>query len=526
MDHQLVRDLARTMYTGYFGFTKPPFTGADAYELLANPAYETAYACLNQALREQRRGLVLLTGDAGIGKTTLLRQLMRELENQVHCIFCWNAYLGFDDLLNYLCNELDLRASGSGRTQKMEALEIYLISRLMESRKVILVLDDAHNLLEETLEGLQALVRMETAGQRLLQIVLSGQPSLETRMLKEPARRPLAHDIGRRCRFATLTDQEALLYIENRLRAAGYQGDGLFETDALRKIISYARGVPRLINLICNQSLLLAYLNSERQVRASMIREVAANSHLQERSSATPPVEPITAIPPPPVPPLEPITAASAIPSEHPPAILVERGVTPHHLHARHHRRLVIGLFFLAMIGTAVAVHYMNPEWLSRLLSSTFQNTVSDKPNTIPDKPAADTAPLDLPKLPGTIATEAVFTPTILDATVAEGIKALLNEADQQIEVSQYTLPAGESTLDSYREVLQLDPDNREALQGIERIKTSFVLWSESAQARGDLAKAEDYLETALAIDPDDKAVRARLDKIRRERANMNAAAR
>ncbi|MDQ2694824.1 MAG: AAA family ATPase, partial [Pseudomonadota bacterium] len=277
------------MYISYFGFSKPPFTGSDSQTFLRSPAYQAAGDCLRQGIR-QRHGLLLLTGAAGTGKTTLLRHLLDSLGDGVHGILLWNAHLHLDDLLSYLGDNLGLSIpAGADRAAVVRLLEEALSQRLAQGQRVIVVLDDAQNLPAETLSGLQLLTALVHDRQPLLQVILSGQLGLEARLAKEPVLWPLARLIDHRCRLNPLDDQQVVRYVRERMQAAGCKNPDLFDEEALRKVIAHSRGVPRLIDLICNQALLLAYLNGERQVSGPLVREVAVDSQLPRRDLDTVP---------------------------------------------------------------------------------------------------------------------------------------------------------------------------------------------------------------------------------------------
>lgn len=525
------------MYTKYFGFSKRPFTDSAIQAALNLPSYETAYTSLRQNLAE-RRGLLLLTGVTGIGKTTLLHQLMADLQDQACCILFWNAYVSFDDVLDCLCTEFELSVPGTGRAQKVQALVTYLITRLPKD-EITLVLDDAQNLSDETLEELHQLVRLETAGRPLLQVVLSGQPLLVSRLAKTPALQALGLAVGGHCQLSPLTDDEAVLYIKKRLQAAGHSGEGLFETDALQKIITYAKGVPRLINLICNQTLLMAYLNSEQRVSASSVRKIG----IRDQQLDLPPIGTfpmaLQQSPPrnrPTIQPIPPCVSSSPV-----------SGAIAHlPCHPRRQGWLTLALLLLVAVAPGVAaVHYFNLSWdpLPWLLNSFSQREASAGPNAslLVKKPSQDMTivALTLPPAEDTrlAAMEALLpapssvspaqdpdnpsfqssSEAIPDLAKTKHIQALLDQAERRITALHYTRPAGKSALDNYRKVLELDPQNNHALRGIRLIKSHFVQWADSARTRGDLAKAQGYLATALAIDPGDTAVQRRLDRIREE---------
>lgn len=577
------------MYSNYFGFTTQPFTSMDNQVLVNSSSYRAAYSFLRQGLVEHR-GLLLLTGAAGTGKTTLLRQLIADFKGQARCVLFWNAHLGFDDLLDYLSNNLGLRAQATGQTQKIQALKSYLTTRLAEGQTVVLVLDDAQNLPDQTLAGLHRLARLETAGRRLLQIILSGQPLLETRLAETPALEPLNRNMGGRCRLESFSDDTTIAYIHEHLRAAGYEGGELFETEALDKIVCYGQGIPRLINLICNQALLLAYLNSESRVSAKMVRKVGTDQSIPDRSNTAPLPGNTLAGAPPSQP--EPLLAATPKPDsmrspspepprpvsvQPPPARPIDRQPRPSRQPVRRYwSGFILSLTFFA--GAILITYNLNiplniPFDLNRLVRSLEQlpfpgdsenglleglNTVHvDELPEIPEQPVPiQSAQGDSEGLPSELiekfsettienpinVQENLYLPVTSEESTstqpaspilaesksepnpakAERIIGLLSEAEQHLATLRYTLPIGDNALDTYRKVLKLDPDNTQALQGIEHIRSSFLRWAGSARARGDLTRARRHLETALTIDPSDDRARQRLQELLGESSGIH----
>lgn len=601
------------MYSHYFGFTTQPFTGLENQVFLSNPTYQETYSCLRRNLAE-RRGLLLLTGVAGSGKTTLLRHLMADLKDRNRFILLWNTHLSFDDLLDYLCDNLDLRVEGSGVMEKIHALEVYLITRLSEDHRVILILDDAQNLSDETLKDLHHLARLETVGRRLLQIILSAQPLLENRLARTPNLEPLYRDVAEHCYLEALDDETVIHYINEHLHSAGYGGSGedLFEEAALNKIITYSQGVPRLINLICNQALLLAYLNSEERVSAKMVRRVGTNNLVHQKPNLSVPLEDshstesaISPVPPSSTP-LRPIPVAPAQsreddPVHHQSDFSAESIAIPRSPQTRRRRRprMILIMVFVAIIGTAATIQAfdisLNLNRLSWPLisqngsieeSNTYRTVdipippldttqepaeaISDESLSIRTPQPSNMVPLVEPKqLQPTVVPTQTGTADQLSSLIEAGesqpsvsieeiplttteppiaseektpetamkkavppsepiptaphsakvrrIETLLAEAEQHMAMYRYTIPHGDNAIQTYREVLSLDPDNAEALQGIEHIKSDYLRWANDAYARGETAKAQKQLEKALTVDPNDENVRRLLEEMRQK---------
>lgn len=268
------------MYTDYFGFREKPFSVTpDPRFFYTNPAYQEAYASLLYGIQE-RRGFIVLTGEIGTGKTTLLQRLMENLDPAIRFVFFYNTTLTFEELLDFICKELGLSITEEGRLQKIQALNQFLIDQLARGGTAVLLIDEAQNLGEEVLENLRLLSNLETAKEKLLQIVLVGQPELETK-LSQPALRQLRQRIAIQCRLERLDSEEVDPYIDCRLRAVGYNRHRLFTPDAIREIAYYTKGFPRLINILCDNALLIAYATSQKRVSADIIREAAVDLRLE-----------------------------------------------------------------------------------------------------------------------------------------------------------------------------------------------------------------------------------------------------
>ena len=272
------------MYTDYFGFREKPFgVTPDARFFYTNPCYQEAYASLLYGIRE-RRGFIVLTGEVGTGKTTLLRRLMEHMDSNVRFVFFYNTTLTFEELLDFMCEELGLPIKGAGRHHKIHALNQLLMDQLARAGTVALLIDEAQNLGEEVLEHLRLLSNFETNAEKLLQIVLVGQPELESKLAR-PELRQLKQRIAIQCRLERLDDGEVGPYINYRLNVVGYIGHRLFTLDALQEIAHYSKGFPRLINILCDNALLIAYATSQKRVTGEIIEEAANDLRFELRGS-------------------------------------------------------------------------------------------------------------------------------------------------------------------------------------------------------------------------------------------------
>jgi general secretion pathway protein A len=271
------------MYANYFGLAELPFSVTpDPRFSYTNIHYREAFANLRYGI-ETRKGFIVITGEAGTGKTTLLRRLMRGVESTVHTAFVFNTHLGFTELLRLALNELGVASCAQDRLTLMAQLNDYLIEQLRKDHVVSLLIDEAQDLSDEMLEELRLLSNLETDRAKLIQIVLMGQPELE-RKLDQPQLRQLKQRVAVRCRLAPLQSDEVALYIHSRLQTVGYQGKELFDLGSVEQIARYSQGIPRLINVICDNALLIIYATSKSRVSAKIIDEVARDLQLMAPS--------------------------------------------------------------------------------------------------------------------------------------------------------------------------------------------------------------------------------------------------
>jgi type II secretory pathway predicted ATPase ExeA len=302
------------MYTTHFGLREKPFNVTpDPRFYYANPVYREAYASLLSGVQE-RKGFVVMIGEVGTGKTTLLRMLMANLEATVRFAYLYNTTLSFEELLAYTCDELGIAVEGGGRLQRIQALNAFLIEQLRRGGTGVLFIDEAQNLEPDVLENLRLLSNLETSTEKLLQIVLVGQPELEAK-LAQPGLRQLRQRVSVQCRLDRLKDREVEDYIRLRLETAGARRADLFEKGAVERIAFHSTGIPRLINIICDNALVVAYAISARRVSAANVDEVASDLGLVSPSPTIP--TPAALVEPEPVPAApartEPRTAAEVL---------------------------------------------------------------------------------------------------------------------------------------------------------------------------------------------------------------------
>ena len=253
------------MYTRHYGFTEAPFNiTPDPRFLFYAQHHREAFDHLVYGI-EQRKGFIELTGEVGSGKTTICRAVLAALSSTVKTSLVLNPWLTENQLLRAILNDFGCPARGRDRLACLDALNAFLLDQSRQGHNVALIIDEAQDLAPSVLEQIRLLSNLETDRHKLLQIVLCGQPELRQR-LAEPALRQLRQRITVRYRLFPLTEPELKQYIDHRLRLAGWAGGELFDAEAVRRIYAYSSGIPRLINAVCDVTLLAGYAAGLRRL--------------------------------------------------------------------------------------------------------------------------------------------------------------------------------------------------------------------------------------------------------------------
>src|SRR2546430_1994955 len=253
------------MYLNFYGLADRPFnTTPNPKFLYMSPGHREALAQLLYGTQE-RKGFIVLTGKVGTGKTTLLHTLCQRLNGQSAFSFVVNSTLRFDELLEYVLEDLGIAKGGDSRAQRLISLNNFLIERERAGQNTILIIDEAQNLDAATLEQIRLLSNFETATSKLLQILLAGQPELKAK-LDLPELRQLKQRVVLRCQIPLLTPQEVPQYIRKRLRVAGAHDMNLFNEVAVERITEYSGGTPRVINILGDHCLLFGYVDHRRRI--------------------------------------------------------------------------------------------------------------------------------------------------------------------------------------------------------------------------------------------------------------------
>ena len=270
------------MYKAFYHLKGNPF------EITPDPSFLFPTKRHNESLAllyygvQRHKGFVVLTGEVGTGKTLLLRCLLQLLkQQQVAYAYVFNSRLGPSDFLKYVAGDFHLPTAGKSAGDMLLDLCSFVIARHQRRTTTLLVVDEAHHLSLDVLEEIRLLSNLETANQKLLQILLVGQPELDEK-LDSFELRQLKQRISFRSHLKPLTPSECTGYLERRLRVAGATSGlgAMFSPDAVANIIKYSRGIPRLINTICENALISGYARQEAVISGDIIAEVAADLRL------------------------------------------------------------------------------------------------------------------------------------------------------------------------------------------------------------------------------------------------------
>jgi general secretion pathway protein A len=267
------------MYLQHFGLLRAPFEMTpDPAFLYLGEAHQEGLATLVYGVRA-RKGFVMLTGEVGTGKTTLLHALLSQLDPKTMAAFVFNPRLEALDFFRLVFEELGIETPCSTKGEYLIALNKFLIDRLERDEPTLLIVDEAQNLSSDMLEEIRLLSNLETPTTKLIQIMLVGQPELEEKLARNELRQ-LRQRIVLRFRLRPFEADETEHYVQERLRLAGYTGKGLFKRGALTRLYELTGGVPRLINAVCDGALLLAYGRGQVLIDTAAIDEVARDLSL------------------------------------------------------------------------------------------------------------------------------------------------------------------------------------------------------------------------------------------------------
>ena len=271
------------MYLEFYGLKQSPF------DITPNPRFlfhstkhQEAFNHLLYGIRE-RKGFVQLTGEVGAGKTTLCRALLEQLDGRFSTALILNPVLSGDELMKAIATEYGLDVKGKDRLETMATISDYLLRQTLAGKETVLIVDEAQNLTEELLEQVRLISNIETDDRKLLQIVLMGQPELRERLNSHKLRQ-LRQRITVRYHLNPLTRTEVGQYIQHRLALAGSPGNLTFTAPAVWRVFSYSKGIPRLVNALCDKALLAGYVKRSHRINYRLvgraIRELEGDIHI------------------------------------------------------------------------------------------------------------------------------------------------------------------------------------------------------------------------------------------------------
>ena len=269
------------MYNAYFGFSESPFNlSPDPEFLYRSPQHEEALANLIYGVRS-RKGFIVLSGEVGTGKTTMLECLRDYLDAQrIEFAFIFNSRLQPDQFFEMMAYDFDLRCDRKSKTDVLFALNALLLQQAERGRTCVLIVDEAHNLDWDVLEEIRLLGNLENRQGKLLQIILAGQPELD-RKLDAPNLRQLKQRVVLRCTLNPLTADECMAYIQSRLARVGMPNQTVFTPDLLEEIYTRSQGIPRLINALCDNLLVTVFAMEQRTATMTMLDEVCQDMRLE-----------------------------------------------------------------------------------------------------------------------------------------------------------------------------------------------------------------------------------------------------
>ena len=263
------------MYEQFYGLKQKPFEiTPDPRFLYMSEQHREAYARLTYSLSESK-GFTVVTGEGGTGKTTLIQMLMSRLDAHTRTAHLFNPKLSTRDFLKYVCHDLGLKTDGlTTKGELLTLLHSFLLECYARNERVILIIDEAQTLSPNLLEEVRLLTNLETPKTKLLQVVLVGQPELD-RILASQRFRQLRQRISIRYFLKPLDRKETKEYIEKRLKVAGARNCEIFDHGAVREIHRCSGGIPRLINVLCDNALVSGFVEGRPMIDRGIIREVA-----------------------------------------------------------------------------------------------------------------------------------------------------------------------------------------------------------------------------------------------------------
>jgi len=272
------------MYKSFYGLKENPFNvNPDPRYLYLTKQIEETLTGLMYGI-QTRKGFITLTGEVGTGKTMLVNRLLDWLHHRrTRTAFLFNSRMNSSQLFDFILAEFEINCESRSKSQQLMRLNHWLLERYRAGETVVLIIDEAQNLTFPVLEEIRLLTNLETSTEKLIQIVLSGQPEFEEK-LKLPQLRQLRQRIMLRCLTIPFTQEQTHEYIRERLRIAGANNEPIFSAKTMDTVHLYSMGIPRVINLLCEYSLVNGFAGAQRPIQPETVEEVAREFQLDEVS--------------------------------------------------------------------------------------------------------------------------------------------------------------------------------------------------------------------------------------------------
>jgi general secretion pathway protein A len=262
------------MYESFYGLQEKPFNlNPDPDYFYMSPGHENVYAHLEYAIQESK-GFVVVTGEVGSGKTTLINYLLCKIPETVHVGIINNTFVEPQELLKMICQEYELEIGASDKTVLLTRFYSYLIDQYSKKERVILIIDEAQNLPETSLEEIRMLSNLESEKHHLIQMILVGQPQLKEKLQKKSLEQ-FVQRVTVHCHLDGLDKGQVEHYIHHRLRVAGADQLDIFDPDAIQALYKYSQGIPRLINTLCDAAMVYGYADEVKVIGRDLIEAVA-----------------------------------------------------------------------------------------------------------------------------------------------------------------------------------------------------------------------------------------------------------
>ena len=261
------------MYTKFYGLQKKPFSlSPDPDYLFMSSKHEKVYVHLRYAIFENKN-FVVITGEIGSGKTILINFLLRQIKEPFKIAYIRNTLVSPVQFLKFICQEFKISVEGLDKPKILDALREFLLKEYSANRRVILIIDEAQNLSFQTLEEIRLISNIETEKEPLWQIILVGQPELRKK-LQHPSLKQFAQRVTVYCHLEPLSKEETFEYIHHRLRIAGARNLDIFTKDAMEAIYQHSKGIPRLINILCDTALVYGFADGLSSIDKNVIENV------------------------------------------------------------------------------------------------------------------------------------------------------------------------------------------------------------------------------------------------------------